>query len=639
MPSNEVDELYVSLSLQMGELEDEIEEAADEIDQFERRLNRSMRGSQDEIEDTAGEVSVLKARLDALNGNTVEIDTRLDADETRAQLRALDSQEIDVEVDTDTDRAFGASRGGGGIFGGNRLPGELDEVQEGFVALSAVPPKLKALGAAGATAAAALGAGAGLAGVATKLAAELGPQGLQSDVQGARATFKEAGRKFASEFSGVIRSEVLPAARGFAVAIQTVDDELATFSGVMIDLLKNIQGVGPLIGAVVGAGRVGGESQSNADALAQGVGDVPGIREITRTMTQAIQRVRQRFKRDLIPREDMLQQIKGLRLDAVKQLQKLKQQVPGAFPPALIDQFAKKLREGKKQLRDIRKLYDGDLREETSQPADAAAVEPAGSVGAPSTVGGLDVAEISQKMQREARRLQQTLNQALTRAQEFFRAIRPAVVQGVQSLTDGIGRALGDALFADPRQVQRLRDRRRRIQQNLRQARDAGNFQQVRQLSKELDQVNEKLNQTQSIFGRLGEAFKDFGNIAKQVLEQVISKLASAALLSLALAPFTGGLSSFGSNFTTILGGGMPDLQGTGGAAVMPEATGAVGAGMPMPSQMIQPGAVATAVPSGAGANITVNVTGETTTSGRDIKTSYDTTTKVQRRKGHSSRS
>jgi hypothetical protein len=36
----------------------------------------------------------------------------------------------------------------------------------------------------------------------------------------------------------------------------------------------------------------------------------------------------------------------------------------------------------------------------------------------------------------------------------------------------------------------------------------------------------------------------------------------------------------------------------------------------------------------GGGMNVTVNVTGQTTTDGRDLKTAYDQTTRIQRRKG-----
>ncbi|MCS4181945.1 hypothetical protein GGQ07_003409 [Salinibacter ruber] len=401
-----IDELEVLLNLDLGPLEDKVDDAIDEVDRLDGKSTDNL---EDDFEDTAEAADDLTESMEDADSQSVRPDVdSSEITQLERRLSALDGRSVEIDADVDRERLRGALSGGGGgrtggIFGGNRLPGELDEVQEGFSALGAVPPQLKALGAAGATAAAALGAGAGLAGVATKLAAELGPQGLQSDVQGARATFKETGREFASAFSGVIRSEVLPAARGLATVIQSIDDDLASFSGIMIDLLKNIQGVGPVIGAVVGAGRAAGQSQSNADALAQGVGNVPGIREITRTMTQAIERVRERFERDLIPKEEMLSQIKSLRLDAVKQLQKLEQQVPGAFPPDLIGAFVTQLKRVKKQLKDIRTISDEELKQATLQPADASQVDPAGQaslqtgegIGAriPGRLGGIQNAE------------------------------------------------------------------------------------------------------------------------------------------------------------------------------------------------------------------------------------------------------
>ncbi len=382
-----IDELEVLLNLDLDPLEDDLEEA---VDKFDRLDGRSTDNAQEELDDAAEAADDLSDKLEEADDQ--DVNAQVDDGEVaqlQRRLAALDGRSVEIDADVDRERLRGALGGGGGrdqgIFGGNRLPGELDEVQEGFMALGAVPPQLKALGAAGAAAAAALGAGAGLAGVATKLAAELGPQGLQSDVKAAQATFKEAGREFASAFSGVIRSEVLPAARGLSLALQTIDEDLASFSGLMIDLLKNIQGVGPLIGGVVGAGRAAGESQSNADALAQGIGDVPGIREITRKMTQGIERVRERFERDLIPKEEMLSQIKSLRLDAVKQLQKLEQKVPGAFPPDLLDAFVAKLKQVRKQLKEIRTVSLDEL----PAPGSASKAEPAApATGDTGSIGG-----------------------------------------------------------------------------------------------------------------------------------------------------------------------------------------------------------------------------------------------------------
>lgn len=521
-----IDELEVLLNLDLDPLEDDLEEA---VDKFDRLDGRSTANAQDELDDAAEAANDLSDKLEEADDQ--DVNTQVDDTEVtqlQRRLSALDGRSVEIDADVDRERLRGALGGGSGgrdrgIFGGNRLPGELDEVQEGFMALSAVPPQLKALGAAGATAAAALGAGAGLAGVATQLAAELGPQGLQSDVQGARATFKETGREFASAFSGVIRSEVLPAARGLATVIQSIDDDLATFSGATIDLLKNIQGVGPLIGAVVGAGRAAGESQSNADALAQGIGDVPGIREITRTMTQGIERVHERFERDLIPKEEMLSQIKSLRLDAVKQLQKLEQKVPGAFPPGLLDRFAEQLGEVKKQLKEVGSVSLDNL----PSPGDAEQVEAAGP----------------------------------TQAETSPASEVPDRVSGPQ----GGGRSLAERARTIRRSMFQVR---RQIRQNVLVM---GTFEQVgtralARLGQGLGQVVAGIVTLRSGISSVGDAFKAMGQAALQVLRQVIAKLASAAALAAVLGPILGVSSAgFGSIFKGVLGGGgIPGLASGG---------------------------------------------------------------------------
>jgi len=259
-----IDELEVLVSLDLGPLEDDVDDVVDEV---ERLDGKSTDGLQEEFGDAEEAADDLSESIEDANQEDVNVDVDDgEVSQLQRRLQALDGRSVEIDADVDRDRLVGAFSGGGsttnreGIFGGNRLPGELDEVQEGFNALGALPPQLKAVGAAAAGAAAALGAGAGLAGVATALAAELGPAGLQNEVKAAGSTFKEIGRDFASAFSGVIRSEVLPAARGLAAAIRASDDALAAFSSATIEFLKQFPGAGPALGALVGAGRASGQS-------------------------------------------------------------------------------------------------------------------------------------------------------------------------------------------------------------------------------------------------------------------------------------------------------------------------------------------------------------------------------------------
>jgi hypothetical protein len=151
-----------------------------------------------------------------------------------------------------------------------------------------------------------------------------------------------------------------------------------------------------------------------------------------------------------------------------------------------------------------------------------------------------------------------TLREAIRNAASLGQKLADSVLGGVDQLSQGIGQSIGDALFADQDRLNRLRQRRRQIQQNLRQARQAGNVQQIRQLSTELDRVNQKLEQSETLAGRLGQAFKNFGRVAKQALESFVSevvaaiaKIAALKLISSFLGGPLGATEAIGTGVTT----------------------------------------------------------------------------------------
>jgi archaellum component FlaC len=660
MPSNEVDELYVSLSLQMEEFEDEVEEAADEIDQFERRLNRSMRGSQDEIDDTAGEVSVLKARLDALDGNTVEIDTRLDADETRAQLQALDSKEIDVEVATDANRSTGGGRRRGA---GAAFLDVFDEAGELARAFTQLDIKTQALiggfTAATASLVAVPAAVGGLTAAATAAAAQFGSVEIRRDLNALKEEFRGTAAALSDAFEPIIRSSIIPAARGLADAFRDLIPMMTRIAdGAAADLAaflaQEVLGAFVSLVAIIRGMQEAFETLREAmretwDFLSSPTSDESRFEvemgrdervQFEGPSTAALEGARRRIqKEDIRPAlsearavisslqagevgiEDARSELSGLRSQLLRTLRTIRQNPARIFPPGLLTQTKEDLNEIQGRLREI------SVRQ-TGSSQDATAVEPAGTDISTPQPAQLDLAEIGQQRQREAQHLQRALDTALSKAQEFFQAIRPAVLQGIQSLADGIGRSLGGALFADPEQLQRLRDRRRNIQQNLRQARNAGNFKQVRQLSKELDRVNSKLEKTEGFFSRMGEAFRNFGNIARQVLEQLISELVSAAALALILTSIPG-LSSagFGSVFGAALSGGKIPGLAKGGIVTGPTLA-MIGEGpddeavVPLSrlESMIKPDAVPQkAGVGGAGVDVSVNLATEARIEGSDL--------------------
>lgn len=207
------------------------EDLGDEADRAGDRIEDSMEGAQRSTRDAQDEV-----------------------EELEDDMERLDRKDVDVDVDTDRD----------GRGDDARLPGELDEVQEAATFLGRLPPQIQVLIGAVAAAATALGLGGGLAAVATKLAAELGPAGLQNDVEEAGAVLKETGRDFAAEFEGVIRDIVLPAGRGFARLVRGLSDDAARFSRVVLGALQAAPG---LIGGVSSALIQGGQQGSTEDLV------------------------------------------------------------------------------------------------------------------------------------------------------------------------------------------------------------------------------------------------------------------------------------------------------------------------------------------------------------------------------------
>ncbi len=589
----------------------------------EREVERSLETIEDGLEDAQdaaerlddadpdvdvdADVGAAKQKIQAalntvrvLDDKDANIDVRADGvQETIAEgvaaAQRLDQLDADIDLGIDRDglrRAASSlpSGGGGsrgGIAGGRRLPGELDEVGEAFSFISALPGQLKAVGAAATAAAAALGAGAGLAGVATALAKEMGPRGLQQEVKAAQSSLKAAGRDFAEAFSGVIRSEVVPAIRGLSLAVQAASDDLATFSGITIDLLKNIQGVGPVIGAVIGAGRAAGENKSNSDALAQGIGDVAGTREIFTTLNKQIGRVRERFRLDLIPKEEMLSQIVDFRKEAFKNLQKLSQAVPGAFPSNLIRTFASDLKKVEKQLKRVQGV---SLEGVAVQPADASKADPAGQASLETGKGiGARIPGQLEGIPNAQKKIN-LLNQKINQTSAAGKRATSILQSGFLRVGDAIGSTLVNSIAKGKSAMQGLK----------------------------------------SVFST--------------VIQSLISQLAGFAVKLGVIAPFLGAI-GLGTG-----GGGLalPAVSGQVGAGVFPFASGGIVTGptlgligeageneavMPLSrlGSMLDAAALSGATP--AKTSVSVNVTGQTIRQGTSLKTVYDKTSRQQNQK------
>jgi hypothetical protein len=175
---------------------------------------------------------------------------------------------------------------------------------------------------------------------------------------------------------------------------------------------------------------------------------------------------------------------------------------------------------------------------------------------------------------------------------------------------------------------------RRQIRQNVLVM---GTFEQVgtralARLGQGLGQVVAGIVTLQSGISSVGDAFRSLGNAALQVLQQVIAKLASAAALAAILGPILGVSSaSFGSIFKASLAGGEIPGLASGGIVTGPTLA-MVGEGGE--SEAVMPLSKLDSMIGAGGTNVNVNITGKTRTAGNDLVTSYDTTKRIQRRKG-----
>ncbi len=189
-------------------------------------------------------------------------------------------------------------------------------------------------------------------------------------------------------------------------------------------------------------------------------------------------------------------------------------------------------------------------------------------------------------------------------------------------------------------------------QANTRMQQTSQRLQQMKRRMMPLRTMIKSLGNTVKVFGKkaftafsqqMGGAIADaivegenlldsFKKIIKGLVKKLIALIAkaviAASILSLLGVAGVGGISSsFGSNFSSVLGGG----GGLGSAATSGATTGASAA-----SAVTQTSGVATSSSTQA---MNINITGESRTEGRDIVTSYEVTKADDRRKGRINRS
>jgi hypothetical protein len=225
-----VDELEVLVSLDLGPLEDDLEEAVDKMDRLDDQTTDDV---EEELDDAAESADDLSNAIDGADARAIDID--VDDSEVQAAENAvedLDGKEANVDVDVDRDTS------GGGRGDRVRLPGELDEVVEVGQAFGQLTNATKGLVTATGAAVAAIGAAGGLAAAATKLSHTFGDAEVRQEVNALTGELDTLGAVMAQEFRPVVESQVVPAAKNLADSLASAADEAADFTEVIIGALR-----------------------------------------------------------------------------------------------------------------------------------------------------------------------------------------------------------------------------------------------------------------------------------------------------------------------------------------------------------------------------------------------------------------
>ncbi|MCS3707179.1 uncharacterized Zn finger protein (UPF0148 family) [Salinibacter ruber] len=251
-----------------------------------------------------------------------------------------------------------------------------------------------------------------------------------------------------------------------------------------------------------------------------------------------------------------------------------------------------------------------------------------------------------EETQTEAELIGDALARSVARsADRVFNALGEAVSGAIFGGGSGPGEAQARLnLFNAKEQVRSLRKSLRKGNLSYR------NFQlkmaaQQNKIQRRQEQLNDSM---QSGFAQAAESMVGaFQKVAKQLIAEITAVIAKMAVLkAVTMIPGLGQAGGFAGAVISNLGGGAflePDSGASGGMvkqsglAVIHENEQILNADtVSMLGDLLQPSTPSAqpAMTGGGGMNVTVNVTGQTTTDGRDLKTAYDQTSRIQRRKG-----
>jgi hypothetical protein len=233
------------------------------------------------------------------------------------------------------------------------------------------------------------------------------------------------------------------------------------------------------------------------------------------------------------------------------------------------------------------------------------------------------------------------LQNSTDQVEQFTKKLRQISVKQFLRLGDTIAKNLvsgiSDAITGLSK-VEQIQKRLSKLQlrqqiQNLRGRLKEATGIDAQVINTRIDLLTEKLKEAQNEAGRLGQVFRDIGNAIvntlRSVIREVIALIAKMLIIKAIKAALSGGGSFALGSIQGIGANGVLTNPGVGDILNSLNTT-STGGLLPSLQTVGQRGA-----PS---MEVVINVAGETRTEGQDLKTAYDTTTRVQRRKGHTSR-
>ncbi|MCS4087305.1 dGTP triphosphohydrolase [Salinibacter ruber] len=512
--------------------------------------------------------------------------------------------------------------------------------------------------------------------------------GQLQEAAGTMIMLAEATQKLLKTFS---RIGVVDA---FLDWIQELSVLMSVFADAVQWVIDQIPGVGSQSGSNDRPNRPGSKDQARANRP----GPRPGrgalasdkLGTVMNTMAKTVARIRGRANRDMMSEEEMLRSIVSARETAFQELQKLNQKYPDLISQGLLDHIAGQIKDAQKKLEkmtadpsapgpDVSRIDQvtelGPSRLSGPSPGLQApglgqfesAAKAADSIGDINSLikslrANFDTAAnkgaqlLVAKLQKAKDKMQETKSEAKLIGDALARSVARSADRVFNALGQGIsdaifgggsGRSTAQArlnLFNAKEQVRSLRESLRKGNLSYR------NFQlKMAAQQNKIQQRQEQLNDSmQSGFAQAAESMVGaFQKVAKQLIAEITAVIAKMAVLkAVTMIPGLGQAGGFAGAVISNLGGGAflePDSGASGGMvkqsglAVIHENEQIMNAEtVSMLDSLLQPSTPSAqpAAGAGGGMNVTVQVQGETTTDGRDLKTAYDQTTRIQRRKG-----